>query len=204
MPIIVTSKDDLYEEVVLRNNFWQFDFIYASVDLALSCKDEKSSFITLSFIKSLNHLATLNLVSEPGEIRKDDVYIQGSDHEPPSPMDAKTLFIDFFPKLHNEWDKFDPIDLAAFILWKINWIHPFEEGNGRTARAAMYYALCIKLGLWLPGKNLILEFMRGDSKYYELLRMTDKSHEENNLNLSPLSEYIAELLEKQLDSTNDS
>lgn len=204
MPIIIYPENDFYDYVVTRNNFWQFDFIFHSVSLSLACEENKKSLITLSFIKSLNHFATLNLVSDPGQIRNDEVHIQGSDHVPPHHIEAHQLFLDFFPDLHKKWDEFSPITLAAYILWKINWIHPFEEGNGRTARAAMYYALCIRLGLWLPGKNLILEFMRGDPRYYSLLRTTDQSFEENKLDLAPLSAYIETLLVKQLDSADDS
>jgi hypothetical protein len=32
-----------------------------------------------------------------------------------------------------------PTELAAYGLWRLNWIHPFVEGNGRTARAVCYF-----------------------------------------------------------------
>jgi len=38
------------------------------------------------------------------------------------------------------------------VLWRICWIHPFEDGNGRTVRAASYLVLSMRLGFELPGK----------------------------------------------------
>jgi len=44
----------------------------------------------------------------------------------------------FFSLIHENWTIVDhPTTLAAFALWNLNWIHPFIEGNGRTARAAL-------------------------------------------------------------------
>jgi hypothetical protein len=30
------------------------------------------------------------------------------------------------------------IHLAAYLMWRLNWIHPFADGNGRTARMTSY------------------------------------------------------------------
>jgi Fic/DOC family/Transposase DDE domain len=51
----------------------------------------------------------------------------------------------FFSLIHENWTIVDhPTALAAFALWNLNYIHPFIEGNGRTARAACYYLICMK------------------------------------------------------------
>ncbi|MBL8221394.1 MAG: Fic family protein, partial [Bryobacterales bacterium] len=31
------------------------------------------------------------------------------------------------------------------VMWRLNWIHPFFGGNGRTARSASYLVLCASL-----------------------------------------------------------
>jgi fido (protein-threonine AMPylation protein) len=43
------------------------------------------------------------------------------------------------------------------LMWRINWIHPFDDGNGRTARMASYAVLCVLLGYELPGTKAIFE-----------------------------------------------
>ncbi|HET9282483.1 MAG TPA: Fic family protein [Candidatus Angelobacter sp.] len=43
------------------------------------------------------------------------------------------------------------IHLAAYVIWRLNWIHPFADGNGRTSRALSYLVLCTRLGERLPG-----------------------------------------------------
>src|ERR1700691_2453032 len=52
--------------------------------------------------------------------------------------------------VNEHWEESNAIHLAAYILWKLNWIHPFADGNGRTARAVSYAVLCIKLDGLLP------------------------------------------------------
>ena len=47
----------------------------------------------------------------------------------------------------------DPLFVAAYVLWRICWIHPFDDGNGRTARAASYFVLCQRL--WLEPSRAI-------------------------------------------------
>ena len=82
---------------------------------------------------------------------------------------------DFFDYLEKNWDVQDAIHLAAFSLWRICWIHPFEEGNGRTARATCYLVLCAKLGFWLPGTNTIFTQIRADNRsYYDALSSADE------------------------------
>ena len=49
------------------------------------------------------------------------------------------------------------IHLAAYVMWRLNWIHPFVDGNGRTSSAASYFVLCMRAGNVLPGKKTIPE-----------------------------------------------
>jgi Fic family protein len=44
-----------------------------------------------------------------------------------------------------------PIHLAAYLMWRLNWIHPFADGNGRTSRIISYVVLSIRAGAILPG-----------------------------------------------------
>jgi Fic family protein len=61
------------------------------------------------------------------------------------------------------------------VLWKLNWIHPFADGNGRTARAVMYVVLSVKLDSLLPGAPTIPEQIAGNKKpYYDALEAADE------------------------------
>ena len=58
---------------------------------------------------------------------------------------------DFTNEVNRNWDRIDPVFLAAYVYWKINYIHPFINGNGRTSRVVSYYVLCLKNGGLLAG-----------------------------------------------------
>jgi Fic family protein len=89
--------------------------------------------------------------------------------------------------------------MAAYGLWRLNWIHPFIEGNGRTARATCYYLLCAKSGSLLPGRKIVPERIRENRKgYVDGLRGADRAWHEGNLDFSELEAYLADMLEAQL------
>src|SRR5690606_11351814 len=109
--------------------------------------------------------------------------------EVPSRM---SMFID---EVNRSWEGADPVSLASFILWRLNHIHPFVNGNGRTARVASYYALCLKVGAWLPGDTLLPELLRRDRPdYVAALKHADASIMAGTLDLSALHQLVTKLL----------
>jgi Fic family protein len=101
--------------------------------------------------------------------------------------------------LNRFWDRHDPIYLAAYVLWRLNWIHPFINGNGRTARVAAYYIICLSLGGWLPGEILLPDLLRRDrDEYVAALRAADDSLAHGAADLSALHGLMQRLLEEQL------
>src|SRR5262245_19190913 len=82
----------------------------------------------------------------------------------------------------------------------LNWIHPFIEGNGRTARAVCYYLLCARSGILLPGRKIVPERICEDRKpYYRALKDCDMAWEAGRLDLSSMEDYLAALLQAQLE-----
>lgn len=63
---------------------------------------------------------------------------------------------------------------SAYALWRLNWIHPFSGGNGRTARAISYLIVCMDLGAMLPGVPSMPSIISGDRDgYLNALRACD-------------------------------
>ena len=106
----------------------------------------------------------------------------------------------FFSVIHENWTINDhPTLLAAYALWRLNWIHPFVEGNGRTARAACYYLICMKAGRMLPGRKIVPERIREDRQpYYAALKAADQAWDEGQYDVSQLAAYLSDLLKAQL------
>lgn len=106
----------------------------------------------------------------------------------------------FFSVIHENWNIMDgPTELAAYALWRLNWIHPFIEGNGRTARAACYYLICMRYGDLLPGKKIVPERIRENrGPYYQALATADKEWLDGHFNQSDLDLYLQGLMYDQL------
>lgn len=102
--------------------------------------------------------------------------------------------------VHENWTVFDdPMTLPAYILWRMNWIHPFIEGNGRTARAACYYLISMKYGALLPGKKTVPERIRDDrGPYYAALQAADRAWVDGHFDISELRNHLNQLVKNQL------
>jgi hypothetical protein len=81
---------------------------------------------------ALDHVAVTNLSQFGGRYREEPVYV--GNHVSPHFRDVPELMDRFISSVHENWFIYSPTELAAYALWRINWIHPFIDGNGRTAR----------------------------------------------------------------------
>ncbi len=111
---------------------------------------------------------------------------------------------DFTNTVNLNFRQMDPVALAAFVLWRLNHIHPFINGNGRTARAACYFVLCIKLGGWLRGSKILPELLRENrTEYVAALKEVDLAAKGGNLNLTALHGLLVRLLDLQMSDVAD-
>ncbi|MDE3175721.1 MAG: Fic family protein, partial [Pseudomonadota bacterium] len=111
---------------------------------------------------------------------------------------------EFCEYINNNWHERTAFYLSAYAMWRLNWIHPFTDGNGRTSRALSYALLNIKLGYILPGAPTILQQIEQDNSHYiEALEMSDKSALEGKENVSEMERMIRAMLAKQLLSVID-
>ena len=72
-----------------------------------------------------------------GKYRKVGVVITGTDYIPPSAASIPTLMKEFVREINSSCKKLHPVDAAALIHQGLVDIHPFIDGNGRTARLLM-------------------------------------------------------------------
>lgn len=74
---------------------------------------------------------------EAGHYRRGQVRISGSELIPPDPVAVPGLMHDFIGWLNREAQNLSPVERAAFAHFQLVDIHPFTDGNGRTARLLM-------------------------------------------------------------------
>jgi Fic family protein len=72
-----------------------------------------------------------------GKYRTRQVFISGTEYIPPAAAEVPTLMTEFIAELNNESERLHPVLLAAFAHRRLVDIHPFLDGNGRTARLLM-------------------------------------------------------------------
>ena len=72
-----------------------------------------------------------------GRFRQVPVMISGSQHIPPQPWQIDKLMEDYFLYYQQKSTELHPIILAAELHEQLATIHPFIDGNGRTARLVM-------------------------------------------------------------------
>jgi Fic family protein len=157
--------------------------------------------LTEATIRQLHGVAMMGLLTTAGEYREVNVAIKHSDHQPCDWQHVAPHMADMCDHLQSIWHKSDLVHLAAYTMWRINWIHPFENGNGRTARAASYLVLCAKYGGLLPAHNSVLrQIVANKHPYYEAHRECDKefNRTQDMACLRTLEDLIERLLIGQL------
>lgn len=83
--------------------------------------------------------------------------------------------------VNENWAEKSAVHLASFVMWRLNWIHPFADGNGRTSRAVSYLVLCVREGMLLPGSETIPEqIVANRGPYYRALEAADQKHKASN------------------------
>lgn len=148
----------------------------------------------------LNHAALDGVHMLAGTFRNGPVRIEGSKHQPPPAFMVPEEVAEFCDFLASQWDSWEALHLCAYTLWKINWIHPFADGNGRTARAVAYVVLSVRLNGLLPGSPTIPDQIANDKRpYYEALEAADAAWlKSGQVDLSVMEGMLQGMLAKQL------
>lgn len=193
----VRESDDpvLYARVQEQNLLRQYDLLTNCIEIGFAKGIEAFDKYTLW---ALNAAAVANIAQFGGRFREQPIYV-GS-HRPPHFKEVPELMDQFISLIHENWDVLDhPTMLPAYALWRLNWIHPFIEGNGRTARAACYHLLCMRAGRLLPGRKIVPERIRENrDPYYAALQSADRAWDNGDFDVSELADYLQQLLADQL------
>ena len=195
MSVRERDNPELYAKIQEQNLLRQYDLLLNCIEIGLSKGIEAFDKYTLW---ALNAAAVANIAQFGGRYREEPIYV--GNHLPPHFKDVSNEMDRFFSLIHENWNVLDhPTLLPAYALWRLNWIHPFVEGNGRTARAACYYLLCMRQGRLLPGSRIVPERIRDNREpYYAALQDADRHWNEGNFNVSNLASYLEGLLIGQL------
>lgn len=187
------EEDPIYQSLAIDSLGRQYDFLKSIVKTSLSLKRD---MLSLEVILSLNHHVISCLHATAGQLRPCGVSV--GKHTPPPYYQVPPLMNMFIDEVNRKWQSADPIFLATYVLWRLNHIHPFVNGNGRTARAACYFILCLKFDRWLEGKPNLPELIRRDRpEYVAALEHATDTYEQGKIDLSILHSLLERLLDEQ-------
>jgi len=143
--------------------------------------------ITLDDILEI-HRRVLGFVDifEGGRLRATQVFV--GNHIPPGPTRVQLLMDEFIHWLNAaETLSLHPIRFAALAHYKLVYIHPFSDGNGRTSR------LLMNLILMQAGYPPIIIRKQDRIKYYDYLQQANEG------DVRPFIRFIAQCAEQTLD-----
>jgi Fic family protein len=180
-----------------ENALLQFDEVLDLIDMAV--RDRRPFRLRPSTILGLHASAMKGVHPQAGTYRNAPVEIGDSKHTPPHESMVAAKVEDLCEWINANWLDRSAIELCAYIMWRLNWVHPFADGNGRTTRAVAYLVLCVRSGARLPGYPTIPEQIAEDkTPYYAALEALDGTADNDETDLQPMIELLEKYLEKQL------
>jgi transcriptional regulator with XRE-family HTH domain/fido (protein-threonine AMPylation protein) len=114
-------------------------------DFMLSAARAETLVFTEEMVLTLHRLFYSSLdVENAGRYRTHQVFITGTEYLPPEASEVPALMKKLVAELNDTSEKLHPVMLAAFAHKHLVDIHPFTDGNGRTARLLMNLILVNK------------------------------------------------------------
>lgn len=180
-----------------QNGLRQFQAVVEMVENFL--QPERPFKFRPSHLLHLHRIALAGITTYAGNWRPANIEIGGSKHKPPGAFQVPEQIEALCDYVNDKWNEKNPLHLASYVLWKLNWIHPFTDGNGRTSRAASYMILCLKMGYLLPGRLTIPDqIARDKTPYYKALESADKAWASGVIDLSAMKALLESMLAQQL------
>jgi Fic family protein len=182
-----------------RNGVIQARFVFHTI--TTWSKDDR---ITPDLLLEFQRLAVNQIYRCAGHFRDDLVIVKNAAgevvYQPPGHTLVPQLAQDMCDYINAQWTTRKPIHLAAYAMWRLNWIHPFFGGNGRTARAFSHLVLCVGLRFVPPAdQKTIPQFIEENRKpYTQALRKADEAWAQGRIDLSAMEKLLSDLLALQL------
>ena len=194
-PELITDPQAKAEAEAL-NGLRQYDFAVQVIQEAL---DRRFFKLRLSLILALHRQALQGISAYAGNFRPGDVEIKGSRHAPVGAHLVPELVEELCDYINAQWEDGSALHLAAYAMWRLNWIHPFADGNGRTSRILSFVVLSIRVGAVLPGTPTFPELIVDHRHVYEdALDAADDAWKIGNIDVSKMESLLQSLLAKQL------
>lgn len=179
---ITIKGKSLKEHLEAKNHHEALEFIFEQVE------HDSQHTISEHLIRELQSLVIGSIDrSIAGTYRDVEVAITASSHQPPLATEIPSKMADLIKWFRKEQSKLNPVELAAILHHKLVNIHPFADGNGRTAR------LLMNIILLQTGYPLVIILKNDRRKYYDTLSLADRG------NVNPFITFIARAVERSLD-----
>jgi Fic family protein len=162
--------------------------------------------ITPSIIREIQKIIVEGLTRDgsraPGEWRTEPVAISNSPHSPPEHIEIPSLIRELCDYIEKDNEgKLDIIKIAT-VHHRFAAIHPFDNGNGRTARL-LTYAMLVKSKFIDKTKRTVLNpsaiFCIDRQRYYDMLSAADTFTETG---LEDWCLYVARGITAEMDRVN--
>ncbi|MEK7061940.1 MAG: Fic family protein [Patescibacteria group bacterium] len=160
---LTVKNKPLKDHLEAKDHFEAIEFLAELVE------NDRQHTISERLIRNLHQIITRETEKEQsGKYRDGNVIITGSKHRPPEAFEISRLMSNLVRWTKENQIKLHPIELSAIFHHKLVFIHPFFDGNGRTARLAM------NLFLMQKGYPLVVILKNDRKKYYDALAKADR------------------------------
>ncbi len=139
------------------------------------------------FIRHINGMILQRIATHGGEYRKGPVKLSGMNFTPPTAGSVPAFMAEFADEVKAGSVGRSVLECAVTLHTKLVWIHPFNDGNGRTAR--------LLLNAYLLSQDLPVIVVN----YADKERYLQCLSESNKGDLSPLLEFMIECFEQQFE-----
>jgi len=178
---ITIKGKSLKDHLEAKDHYEAIQFLYDLIE------HEKRHTLSEHLIRSLQQMIVAE--SDPkiaGSFRTGSVLITGSSHKPPDAQQVPGLVQMLVKWMNKNHDDLHPVEIAALAHHQLVAIHPFFDGNGRTAR------LLMNLLLMQKGYPLVAILKNDRKRYYDALEKADKG------DAAPLVRFVAQAVERSM------